>query len=198
MEKMQCEIPVSQFLQTCVDVQRFAACCQACPGYGKTWTCQPFRFEPRELWENYDFLLLQSRKIPVPDALRETVFTPQALNVASTDFLFAEKRAMLLELLELEKQYPGSMALSGGSCDICPVGTCSRLNGQEPCRNPSMMRYSSEALGGDVGKALELYFDQQILWGTDGHMPEYYILLGGLLLKRDGKIDAKEMGYRVW
>ena len=198
MEKNQKQVPAAQFLRDCVDVSRFEACCQACPSYGKTWTCPPFRFKPRELWENYDTLLLQSRKIPVPDKLREKAFTPVELNAASKAFLFEEKRALLLELLELEKQHPGSMALAGGSCDICPAGTCARLNKQEACRHPGMMRYSIEALGGDVCKALELYFDQQILWGKDGHMPEYYILLGGLLIKRNQTVEAKEMGYRVW
>ena len=89
------------------------------------------------------------------------------------------------------------MALSAGSCDVCPEGTCTRLQ-EDPCRNPGMMRYSVEALGGDVGKALKLYFDKEILWGKAGHMPPYFILLGGLLKKNDRTINAKEMGYRVW
>lgn len=197
MEKRQREIPAAQFVRECVDVAQFESCCQACRNYSKTWTCPPFRFRPMELWANYDTLLLQSRRLPVPAGLQERVFTPEELNMAGTAFLFQEKRAMLLELLELEKQHPGSMALAGGSCDLCPAGTCARLK-QESCRNPGMMRYSVEALGGDVCKALELYFDQQILWGKDGHMPEYFILLGGLLIKRNAPVEAKEMGYRVW
>ena len=44
------------------------------------------------------------------------------------------------------------------------------------------MRHSIESLGGDVGKTLSLYLGQELLWGREGHFPEYYILLGGLLL----------------
>ena len=43
------------------------------------------------------------------------------------------------------------------------------------------MRYSIEALGGNVTKAVQLYYDDTILWTENGHLPEYFILLGGLL-----------------
>lgn len=46
------------------------------------------------------------------------------------------------------------------------------------------MRYSLETLGGDMGKALELYFDRKMIWAENGHLPAYYILLGGLLKDR--------------
>lgn len=196
-EKRQLEIPVADFIRDCVDVEKFSACCQACRGYSKTWSCPTFRFKPLELWGNYDTLVLQSRKVEVPAEMRSEVFAPKELDTASHELLRAEKHSLLLGLLELEKAFPGSMALSAGSCNVCPEGTCTRLN-QEPCRNPGMMRYSIEALGGDVGKALELYLGQQILWGKDGHMPEYYFLLGSLLKKSADPIQAKEMGCRAW
>lgn len=197
MEILQKEIPVQQFLQECVNIPLFQECCHACPNHGRTWSCPPFSFKPEELWANYDTVLLQCRVIDVPEALQQTTFTAEEMNRASKELLRRDKKSMLLEMLEQEKTFPGSMALSAGSCDICPEGTCTRLQ-EDPCRNPGMMRYSVEALGGDVGKALKLYFAKEILWGKDGHMPPYYILLGGLLKKSDRTINAKEMGYRVW
>ena len=196
-EKQQMDIRMTDFIRDCVDVEKFAACCQICPGHGKTWSCPPLSFKPEELWANYDSVLLQCRVIPVPQELQEATFPSEQLNRSSKALLRHDKQSMLLEMLDLEKQFPGSMALSAGSCDVCAEGTCTRLQ-EDPCRNPGMMRYSIEALGGDVGKALKLYFDKEILWGKDGHMPPYYILLGGLLKKATQKIEAKEMGYRVW
>lgn len=40
-----------------------------------------------------------------------------------------------------------------------------------------------ESLGGDVEKTLELYFNERLLWGREGHMPEYMLLVGGLMQK---------------
>lgn len=197
IEKRQLEVPAAEFARNCVDVEKFLAYCQVCRSYRKTWSCPPFRFKPQELWEKYHTLVLQSRKIEVPAAMQAAVFSPGELEKASLELLRTEKQAMLTELLELEKEFPGSMVLSAGSCNICPQGTCTRLTG-EPCRNPGMMRYSIEALGGDVGKALKIYFHQRILWGRDGHMPEYYILLGGLLKKEDELTQIDETRYQVW
>lgn len=196
MRKLQAELPVEQFLRECVDVPRFLEQCRACPNYEKVWSCPPFSFKPEELWGNYDSILLLGRVIETPETMREVRFSSsQALGEAGRALLRQDKREMLLELLEMEKQTPGSRALSAGSCDFC--ADCGRVRGEE-CRNPGVMRYSLETLGADVGKALELYFDQKLLWGWEGQLPEYFILLGGLLKKKPVRLEKKEMGYRVW
>ena len=88
------------------------------------------------------------------------------------------KMQMKEDLLVLEGKEPGSRAFFPGTCDFCTI--CSKeLN--ERCFHPEKMRYSIEALGGNVTKAVQLYFDETILWTKDGQLPEYYILLGGLL-----------------
>ena len=46
-----------------------------------------------------------------------------------------------------------------------------------------MLRYSIEALGGDVEGCLQRYFHMPILWGWNGKAPEYLVLVGGLLVK---------------
>lgn len=182
MEQLQKEILVADFVRDCVDVPLFAECCSACPRHGKTWSCPPFAFQPEEIWARYQTLRLQCRVIPVPETLREQLLSIEEINHISFSLLKDEKHSMLMEMLEQEKQHQESMALSAGNCNLCNPDTCSRMT-NEPCRNLSMMRYSIEALGGNVGKALELYFGKQILWATDGFLPEYYILLGGLLIK---------------
>lgn len=78
----------------------------------------------------------------------------------------------------MEKEYPGSRALFAGTCELCE--NCDKEQGI-PCGHPEIMRYSIEALGGNVAKAVQIYFDDTIHWAKDGRLPDYYILLGGLL-----------------
>ena len=47
---------------------------------------------------------------------------------------------------------------------------------------PEEMRYSFNALGGDSGKTMELYFGRPIVWSHNGEVPEYLPLMGGLLV----------------
>ena len=158
-------IPVAEFCEACLDVPAFLACCRACGNYGARWSCPPFEFEPEALWTRYTTLLLCEEKVERPKPPR----------VAEA------KRRMTDELFALEAQHPGSLALSPGMCDICG-DDCTRSSGQ-PCRHPDKMRYSIEALGGNLEKAAVLYFGDPLRWATpDGKLPEYYLLLGGLLI----------------
>ena len=173
------EVPLAEYRAQCVDVPKFLGYCAACPNYGGTWSCPPFDFDPQTVWDRYDRILLRAVKVPVPAELREKVLSPQEINDESHALLAPIKHDLLSSLLEQERATPGSLALSAGRCQECQV--CTKASGQ-PCRQPERMRHSIESLGGDVGKTLSLYLGQELLWGREGHLPEYYILLGGLLL----------------
>lgn len=173
------EVPLAEYCAQCVDVPKFLGYCAACPNYGGTWSCPPFDFDLQEIWDRYDRILLRAVKVPVPAELREKVLSPQEINDESHALLAPIKHDLLSSLLEQERATPGSLALSAGRCQECRV--CTKPSGQ-PCRQPERMRHSIESLGGDVGKTLSLYLGQELLWGREGHLPEYYILLGGLLL----------------
>ncbi len=96
--------------------------------------------------------------------------------------LWIEKEKFALELLEKEKLIPGSLALSCGSCKLCEV--CNRVK-EKICQDPDYMRYSIEALGGDVGETSQKFFGKPLLWVKDGIAPEYLVLVGGLLVPED-------------
>ena len=49
------------------------------------------------------------------------------------------------------------------------------------CKMPFKMRYSIEALGGDVDKTIEDLFECKILYAQNGKLPEYLLFVGGLL-----------------
>lgn len=45
------------------------------------------------------------------------------------------------------------------------------------------MRYSIEALGGNVGKTAEKLLGVEIKWAADGKLPGYFMLVCGILTK---------------
>lgn len=169
MEKFEKEIAVSDFVRNFVDVAKFYGLCRSCPNCGKVWSCPPYSFDPLDIWNKFKTLQVIAYKIEPSDSCEE-----------SLRLLEKTKHEMLLYTYGLEKENPGSAALSAGKCQLCRE--CSRSK-DEPCRNPGKMRYSIESLGGDVEKTLRELFNIEILWEADGKMPEYYILCGGLLLK---------------
>ena len=178
MEARFVEGSVSVFVKTCVDIPRFLGCCRECPNYDKRWSCPPYSFSVEAIWKQYTSILLYELKIPINKHLRDNIYTQEELNEISCVILAPIKKQLTEELMSLEDQYPGSKALFAGACDLCK--SCNKENG-ETCRHPEQMRYSIEALGGNVAQAVQFYFGDRILWAANGHLPEHYILLGGLL-----------------
>ncbi len=174
----QHEVLVIDFVETCVDIPKFLLCCEKCPNYRKCWSCPPFDFSPENIWEQFKTLVLFGKKIVLTTDFRKAHDGKGRINDISSGLLAPFKEALFKELLDCEQSYQGSMALSAGKCDICEV--CARQH-DLPCVNPKYLRYSIEALGGDVGKAIELYFGEKLIWGEKGSLPEYFFLLGGLL-----------------
>lgn len=170
VECAEVTITVGDFLRNGVNVPKFLECCKACKNYGKRWACPPFDFDPIALWERHKTLRLIAR-ILLPKGC-----TGSELLAA----LKREKKIFLDELLELERTTEGSLALSCGSCDICD--DCARSKGED-CVFPDRCRHSIEALGGDVAGIAERYFHKPLLWIKNDAVPEYMVLIGGLLLK---------------
>ena len=92
------------------------------------------------------------------------------------------KEDMSRELYEMEKQHPGSVSLSAGSCSMCREEGCTRSKG-EPCRHPNLMRYSIESVGGNVGLTVSKLMGYELEWVEEGKVPSYFVLVGGLLKK---------------
>ena len=176
VQKLEAEVSVEEYLQACVDVEKFLDCCRVCPNFGRRWSCPPFDFAPMELWKRFHTLRLYAR-ILTPEPEEDMAALLRRMKV--------EKEKLMAELLQLERENPASMALSAGSCSLCGED-CTRTKG-ESCRKPREMRYSIEALGGDVSKTAERYLGRPLKWAKDGAAPEYMTLVGGLLLKGEEK-----------
>ena len=84
---------------------------------------------------------------------------------------------------ELEERYPGSVSLSAGCCSLCRPEGCGRASGLA-CRYPQKMRYSIESLGGNVGLTVSKLMGIELEWVTEGRLPSYFVLVGGLLKRK--------------
>ena len=172
VEYLETELPVKEYMERCVDVERFLEFCKECRNYNSRWSCPPFPFQPLQLWSQFERLHLSARVLhPSQD---ETL-------PALLERMWAEKAKMMAELLDREKKLPHALVLSAGGCSLCG-DECTRPCGS-PCRKPGEMRYSIDALGGDIGKTMELYFHRPIVWSHRGEVPAYLTLMGGLLVK---------------
>ena len=172
ISEMSVEADAAEFVERFVHIEKFLPACQQCPNYNTRWTCPPFGFDPMTIWRGYTGLQLYARILhadmpgqPLDDAL---------------DALKREKRLYREKLSQWERAVPGSQMLLAGTCDQCEV--CEKSQGR-PCRHPECLRYSIEALGGDVEGCLQHYFHIPVLWGHDGLAPEYLVLVGGLLTR---------------
>ena len=174
------KIAVEDYVRDYVDVPRFLECCKACPHYSSKWSCPPYDFEPLDLWTKFRELWIFGVKISFGAEGGGADYSAPEMNEEIRAVFLEEKRKLLNRALSLEKEYPGSLGLSAGSCAVC--AECAKKSG-EPCRRPELMRYSIESLDGDVCKTAEKLLGTPIKWAQDGRAPEYLILAGGLLTK---------------
>ena len=171
LETMTASVPLKEYVDTCVDVNKFLELCKLCPNYGKIWACPPLSLDPMEIWKSYDVLELHARILtPGEDMTQDQLM----------DAFLQEKILLSKAVLDLEAQTPGSLSMAASTCVMCRP--CLREKGK-PCCHPEQLRYSIEALGGDVGLTMEKYLDHPIQWIRDGKLPEYLTLVAGLLRK---------------
>lgn len=173
-------ISVLEFTKRFVDVPTFLEACKACPNYNRIWSCPPYAFDVMEYWKRFRTLKLLAVKIMFDKALTEKTYTKEEMDAVIHQVIPVEKQKLTDRLLAMEKEYPGSISLSAGSCGMCENG-CTRPWGA-PCRYPQGMRYSIEALGGNVGLTIEKLLGIHLEWIEENHLPNHFVLVCGLLL----------------
>ncbi len=170
VERKEAETTVDEFLAHCVDVPKFLEYCKACPNYDTRWSCPSFEFNPMDIWKTYKALRLYAWILTPEEGC-----TTEALLQGLTE----QKTETIKALMAMEAANPGSWALVCGTCNLC--NACQRSQGR-PCIHPDELRYSIEAMGGDVGETMRRYFQKEIQWIRNGVLPDYLMLVGGLLL----------------
>ena len=170
-EKFTKVIATKDYIKKYVNVEEFLDKCKECHNYNKIWTCPGFDFDPMDIWNKYDNLFVLAVKFTLEDLDTQEEANERMLEI---------KDEISQELFEMEKSKNGSISLSAGCCTQCGNGNCTREQGKE-CRYPEKMRYSIEALGGNVGMTIRDLMGIELLWCEQGKLPEYYVLVGGLL-----------------
>lgn len=181
IEEQTREIPVEEFLAKYFDFDLYFSCCQACSNFGKYWTCPPFEFDVTDYWRQYRTLRAVARKCVVDPGIAQKTFTPEELDYLMEAVTIPERHNLADYLAEMEKETPGSCYLSAGTCDLCGYGKCSRLCGKH-CARGIELHYSIESVGGNVTKLTKDLFGYDILWIKDSRLPEYFSLVGGLMM----------------
>ncbi len=161
-------------LRDYVRVEKIPANCGNCPNYGRCWSCPPYERDPEEIWRSYRKIEILAEKI-VPNADAPDVSTLEGCR----ELLWPFRDAIDAELARRERAVPGSLRLNAGKCHLCE--TCTRPGG-EPCRHPEEMRYSIESLGGIVSGIAADVLHTPLRWAKDGALPEYFLLVGALLV----------------
>ena len=172
------KIAISDYVRDYVDVPRFLECCKACPNYGVKWSCPPYDFDPLGLWKRFREFWIFGVKLTLGGEIIGADYNSPEINEEIRAIFAAEKKKLMEHALALEKEYPGSLRLSAGSCTLC--AECSKKSGA-PCRRPELMRYSIESLGGDVCSTAENLLSTPVKWVKEGKTPEYFVLVCGLL-----------------
>lgn len=178
--RYEAEISTKEYLKKFVDVETFLQACKVCPNYDKIWSCPSYDFDVIAYWKKYKTLRLIASKIEFEKDMLEKIYEPTELVSILDRVLPVEKQKLTDELLAMEKDFPGSISLSAGSCSRCRNG-CTRPEGK-PCRFPDTMRYSIESLGGNVGLTIEKLMGIHLEWMEEGRLPHHFVLVCGLLL----------------
>lgn len=170
IENYTADIPVEDYISGFRDEQYFHELCKQCTNYGNSWGCPPFDFDTEDFLRQYSHVHLMAAKI-----------TPEDNDIPVEDtqrFILPERIRIERELLDMEKKYGGRSFAYIGKCLHCPDGRCTRTCGK-PCLHPDKVRPSLEAFGFDITKTLSELFGIELLWGKDGKLPEYLVLVSG-------------------
>ena len=91
VEHLQRMVPVAEYIESCVDIPKFYACCEACPNFGTRWSCPPFSFSAAEFWSGFETLCLYGRKIYTPETWLD-VYKRQSLACTTAAFIVHSSR----------------------------------------------------------------------------------------------------------
>ena len=170
-ERFEAYLPMEEMIKKYYDFDTTFGKCSQCSGFEGTWSCPGFDFDPLEYWKQFSALRLIVDRIS-----NEGCATVEE----AQQRLFDEKKKYDAEMLALEATWPGSMSLAAQECNLCKK--CARLVGM-PCVHPDSMRYALESLGMLAVKMVPDCFGFDILWSDGKSIPQYYLLVGGLLTR---------------
>lgn len=193
VEKLMNEVNVERYVEEFVNVEEFLEYCKKCSNFATKWSCPPYDFDVIEYWKQYKTLLILGYKIIFDEDTVSKEYTKEEIDRITVEVLGEQKKLITEELYALEEKTEGSVSLSAGYCNLCgdreiTENSCTRKEcpdgcAAELCRHPDKLRYSIEALGGNVGKTCNKILHDEIEWIEEGRLPSHFLLIGGLLKK---------------
>ena len=172
IEEFVHEIPIEECLVRFHNPAEVWGYCHACSNYGKQWGCPPFDFDVVKRLSRYRTIRLIATKITLHD---------RSISPCEIDAVLRPERIRLEKaLLNMERECDGLACTYIGKCLHCTEGACARLNGK-PCCHPELVRPSLEAYGFDVARTLSELFNIELQWSNNGSLPEYLVLVCGVL-----------------
>ena len=173
------EISVADYVRDYINIEEFVEYCRECPNHDQRWACPEFDFDVLGYWQSHETLKLIAEEIIFDEEYAGKKYEDEELKEIIRNSMGPVKDKRTAELFEEEKKYPGSVSLSAGSCHLCDK--CTRPEGL-PCKYPEKLRYSIEALGGNVGMTIEKLMGIHIEWMEENTLPSKFVLVCGLLI----------------
>ncbi|MBR9677659.1 hypothetical protein GOV04_05965 [Candidatus Woesearchaeota archaeon] len=156
-------------------------CLQGCSNYNNKYSCPALSPNFKEYTKEHDklFILMMSMN------LNQLLDYKEYLKLQLGNSVLKSQVEKLMR--SLEKKY-NTKFLSTGSCRLCKP--CKKKNSL-PCKHPTKMRFSLEALGVDCDYLTTTLFNKPLLWYKNKKAPTYTLVVCALPLKTS--IDEKEV-----
>ncbi len=177
-EKLHADITVDEYLEKYVNIPEFAQKCRQCPRYASSWSCPPFDFDPADYWRQFSELHIEGVCMYFDPAECQKHRSQEETDLIIAEVKATEKTLLAKELYDMEND--ASASLSEGVCSLCD--SCTRAENL-PCRYPEKLRYSIEALGGNVGLTCSRLLGLQPEWVCENRLPRKLVIISGLLKK---------------
>lgn len=181
VSRKEATIGADEFVGKYRDVERIRAYCMQCPGYGKSWACPPFDFDPTTLTDGFTTVTVMGTVITFDEETRQSCKTAEQATSIGRNAMAEVWQSLLPRMHELERENPGSRCFTF-RCSLCPEG-CTRPEGK-PCRHPKQLRYSLEAVGFDLVAVTRDLLGIDLEWSTDGKLPKHITLVTALFSGR--------------
>ncbi len=176
----QVTIAADELIARYRDVERIRQYCLQCPGYGKTWNCPPFDFDPRAVSDGFKTVILMATTIEFDEATRAACKSSEESAAVGRQAMEQVWETLLPRLHEMERETPGSRCFTF-RCSLCPEG-CTRPEGLS-CRHPELLRHSLESVGFDIEAMTRDLLGITLEWSTDGSLSRHITLITALFTK---------------
>ncbi|MBU3896994.1 MAG: DUF2284 domain-containing protein [Nanoarchaeota archaeon] len=156
------------------------ACKDGCKNYNKKWSCPPCSPDFKKM-KHKKYLLLFLLKINGKDFSD----CDEWMKVKAINAILKPKVDKIAK--SIEHKFNGYAYISG-ACRICKE--CAKKT-NDPCKYPSKLRYSLEAVGIDCNKLIENALNMKFCWYKKNEPYEYGAVIGGVEL--DDKIGSSKI-----